>query len=160
MRIRQLPSCASNKCRKNLPTTPTLYPFKVSPTFFPGDSTESVNHFLRSFKNYANHMGWTKEKRLRSVPIFLTKSAIRSALVQRSNRHRNPGHVRTILPCFQIPLPNGSKQNLRAHTAFRQIIQYPDTKALDSYLQRLMLSADEHNIGIEAKNQTIFSEGY
>ena len=47
----------------------------IAPKFFSGLSTESAKTFLRKFNKYSDFHSWTDEKRLRSVPLFLTGAA-------------------------------------------------------------------------------------
>ena len=47
----------------------------IAPKFFSGLSTESAKTFLRKFNKYSDFHSWNDDKRLRSVPLFLTGSA-------------------------------------------------------------------------------------
>ena len=47
----------------------------LTPTFFSGDSSESVKQFIRAFTKYSKHLGWEQEQCLQTIPSLLTKSA-------------------------------------------------------------------------------------
>ena len=122
---------------------------KASPDFFSGNSTESVNHFLRSFTKFANHMDWSQEKRLRSIPIFLTHSA--ALWYEDLTDAELPDTFDQFCQTFRHGYDTNAKK-LRAQRVFHQIFQKTN-ESVNSFHQRLMLAADEFNISIEEKTK-------
>ena len=68
---RRLTELYDNVNEQNDPTGAS----NIAPKFFSGLSTESAKTFLRKFNKYSDFHSWNDDKRLRSVPLFLTGAA-------------------------------------------------------------------------------------
>ena len=114
----------------------------LAPSLFSGDRSESVRQFLRAFKTYANHLGWTQEKCLRTIPALLTKSAARwwDYLTPREKPDTFDEFCHLLTNRFYT-----EAKKFGALREFKQIFQ-KQNENVDSYWERITQHAEEHYI--------------
>ena len=94
----------------------------LTPSFFSGDSSESVKQFLRSFITYANQLGWPQEKCLHTIPALLTKSA--ALWWDNLTLGKKPDTFDDFYPHSNKPLLYGSKK-IQSTKSFQTTLSTP-----------------------------------
>ena len=114
----------------------------LTPSLFSGDSSESVKQFLRSFNTYANHLGWTQEKCLHTIPALLTKSA--ACWWDNLTSREKPDTFDDFCHLLTNRYYTEAKK-FRAQRVFKQLFQNQN-ESDNSYWERITQYADEHYI--------------
>ena len=114
----------------------------LTPTFFSGDSSESVKQFIRAFTKYAKHLGWEQKQCLHTIPSLLTKSAALwwENLTPREKPDTFDQFCELLTSQFYT-----DGHRLRAQGAFHKLLQN-ENEGVDSYWNRISQFADDHYI--------------
>ena len=119
----------------------------IAPKFFSGLSTESAKTFLRKFNKYSDFHSWTDEKRLRSVPLFLTGAA--EVWFSDLTPHQRPRTFDEFAETFQNAFESESAKLIGSQIFYQ--LKQGDGESIDKFAARISSLGDRFDMPPQAR---------